>query len=161
MSESGVHSNNPVTKVFQANTGMGAMGSFLPFTSAGRLKATIDPIKANLAFDKLQEIRQNSPTGGAVGNVSDNDMKLLASVAGSLDPGQGEDRLDRTLRDVRKRYVDLLMTWGYSPQEINEATASWDQQPAAAPRPGAPPQAAAPGRGGAPARKLPPLVIRH
>jgi hypothetical protein len=52
-------------------------------------------------------MRESSPTGGAVGPVSDRDLSLLSSVVGALDVSQGEKQLDRSLDDINKRYLDI------------------------------------------------------
>lgn len=134
------------------NTGlMSAPGQLFTGSSTNKLEDTIAPIKANLAFGKLLEMRQNSPNGAAVGNVTDKDLELLAATAGALGVGQGEKQLDRSLRDIQQRYGDILIRLGYP------------AQPMAEPPPGtrAPAANAAPGAPAAPApSNLPKLVIR-
>jgi len=90
------------------NTGFpGAFGSRIPGSSTKKLESTLEPIKANLSFEQLKQMRESSPTGGAVGNVSDKDLSLLSSVVGALDVSQGEKQLDRSLDDINKRYLDI------------------------------------------------------
>ena len=151
---------NPITRFFNENTGVhgNALMAAMPWTHAGQLRETIEPIRARLAFDTLNQMRLDSPNGASLGNITDNDMKLLAASAGSLNVGQPEERLDRTLIDIRKRYVHLLKLWGYTDQDINEATANQEPSPAevtaSASRP-APASAGAPGRGPAPSAGQP------
>lgn len=68
----------------------------------------LDGIKANISFERLQEMRAASPTGAALGPVSDFENRLLQSVLGSLDPGQSEDQLRANLRRVRDIYVKII-----------------------------------------------------
>ena len=90
------------------NTGFpGAFGSRIPGSSTKKLESTLEPIKANLSFEQLKQMRESSPTGGAVGPVSDRDLILLSSVVGALDVSQGEKQLDRSLDDINKRYLDI------------------------------------------------------
>lgn len=106
------------------NTGLaGAVGGWLPNSETHKLQKTIDPLKANLAFGALSEMRANSPTGGALGNVTERELELLASTAGSLDVGQGEKQLDRSLTDIEKRYREILTRLGYAPQAAPEPQA--------------------------------------
>jgi hypothetical protein len=72
-------------------------------TPAHDLAGTLSTIKANIGFDKLQEMRANSPTGGALGNVSDNENKLLQSVWGALMQSQTEDQFKQNLDLVDKQ----------------------------------------------------------
>lgn len=83
--------------------------SKIPGTAAKDLSGYLDTIGANTAFKQLQDIRQNSPTGGAVGNVSDNDMKLLRSTIASLDPSQSNEKFTRDLHTVINAYGKVLM----------------------------------------------------
>tara|TARA_R110000868_G_scaffold206229_1_gene454984 strand:- start:177 stop:1835 length:1659 start_codon:yes stop_codon:yes gene_type:complete len=61
-------------------------------------------------FDALQEMRTNSPTGGALGNVSDADIRLLTASIGALGQSQNEedfyaslDVFERRLKQVQQR----------------------------------------------------------
>ena len=49
---------------------LGSATSWAPGTPAYDLGNTLSTIKANIGFDKLREMRDNSPTGGALGQVS-------------------------------------------------------------------------------------------
>ena len=90
------------------NTGFpGAFGSIIPGSSTKKLESTLAPIKANLSFEALKQMRDASPTGGALGNVSNEELALLAASAGSLDVSQGEEQLDRSLNDINKRYLNI------------------------------------------------------
>jgi hypothetical protein len=73
-------------------------------TTANDLDGYTDTIAANTAFETLQQMREQSPTGGAVGNVSDKDMQLLRSTISSMKPGQSTAK-------VRKDYINILQTY--------------------------------------------------
>lgn len=64
---------------------VGGLAKALPGSPAFRLKQRLDTIKANVGFDKLQSMREASPTGGALGAVSEQENLLLQAVFGSLD----------------------------------------------------------------------------
>lgn len=83
----------------------GAALSLVPGSDAFELNRMIDTIKANVTFDRLQQIRQNSPTGAAVGNVSDKDMNLLASSAGSLSPSMHPRTLEYNFNRIKQLYA--------------------------------------------------------
>jgi hypothetical protein len=89
------------------STGYGSWFDFVPNTDARKLKNYIDTIKANVGFDKLQQMRDNSPTGGALGQVSELENKLLQAVNGSLDPGQ-RDQLEENLKVIKEFYPQLV-----------------------------------------------------
>ena len=54
-------------------------------------------------FDALQEMRTNSPTGGALGNVSDADIRLLTASIGALGQSQNEEDFFASLNVFENR----------------------------------------------------------
>lgn len=84
------------------SAGLNALLKGVPETAAYNLDALLDPIKANIGFDKLADMRANSPTGGALGQVSDTENKLLQSVYESVKQGQSPDQLQANLLRLRK-----------------------------------------------------------
>lgn len=82
-------------------TGMvGAVMGAVPGTRARRLRAVIETIKSNVGFNYLQQMRELSPTGGALGNVAQQELASLQSVWGNLDPNASEEQLDGVLRQM-------------------------------------------------------------
>src|SRR5690606_36603495 len=51
-------------------------------TGANNLRALLGTIKANAGFDRLQAMRDSSPTGGALGQVSERELAFLQSTIG-------------------------------------------------------------------------------
>lgn len=88
-------------------TGYGNMLSVLPNTEARRLNNLLDTVKANIGFDKLQSMRDNSPTGGALGQVSEFENKLLQAVNGALDP-KDTKTLKKNLDSIKELYPKVL-----------------------------------------------------
>jgi hypothetical protein len=89
------------------STGYGTLLSRLPETQARALQNDLDTIKANIGFDRLQQMRDASPTGGALGNVSEMENKLLQAVNGALDPGQSA-QLKENLTTIKQLYGQVL-----------------------------------------------------
>lgn len=83
--------------------GYGSALSALPNTPARELAAAITTIKANLGFEELQAMRDASPTGGALGQVTERELAYLQSVQGSLDQARGPEELAATLREIQQR----------------------------------------------------------
>ena len=87
--------------------------SALPETDAGVLARYLETIKANVGFRALQEMRDNSPTGGALGNVSELELKQLNAVKGSLEIRTTAEQLLETLDTVdtstRRALLNLEM----------------------------------------------------
>lgn len=90
-----------LSQIDRLSAGPLAGTAFIPGSPARDLQATLDTIKSNVGFDKLQQMRNNSPTGGALGQVSEMENRLLQSVSGSLDQGQSPEQLKANLLNVR------------------------------------------------------------
>lgn len=82
---------------------MASATKWVPFSPAGKLSATLETIKSNIGFDKLQEMRDNSPTGGALGQVSEFENKLLQAVWGNLETSVGQEQFEENLVLVQKQ----------------------------------------------------------
>jgi len=72
-------------------------------TPAADLGALLETIQADAAFATLQKMRDNSPTGGALGAVSEKELGLLQSAAAALNQAQSPSQL----RDQLKKYKKL------------------------------------------------------
>lgn len=70
-------------------------------TDARNLRGDLDRIKANIGFDELNKMRRESPTGGALGQVTERELQFLQSVQGSLDQAQTPEQLERMLWDIK------------------------------------------------------------
>lgn len=82
--------------------GGGAILSGVPGTNAKSLKERLDTVKSNLGLDKLQELRDSSPTGGALGQVSNYENEILQKIQGSLDQAQDPQELVRNLQRLKE-----------------------------------------------------------
>jgi hypothetical protein len=80
---------------------VGSGAKYVPGTQAHGLARLIDTIKGNIGFDKLQAMRENSPTGGALGSISDFENKMLQSVLGSLEQSQDGASLRANLERLK------------------------------------------------------------
>lgn len=93
-----------------ANVGRSTAGmvgkalSKIPQTSAYELARTAETIRANVGFDRLQQMRDASPTGGALGQVAIQELVALQSSIASLDQGLSPARLRENLAKVREHY---------------------------------------------------------
>lgn len=86
----------------------GGILSMLPGTTAYDVDALISTVKANAGFDQLNKMRQNSPTGAAVGNVTEKELAYLQSVIGNLSLSQSKDQLVENLQRVRRAYQEVI-----------------------------------------------------
>lgn len=77
-------------------------------TSAYNLERKLEVIKANLGFQELAAMREASPTGGALGAVSERELTYLQATVASLDAGQSPEELRRGLEKARQHYQNWL-----------------------------------------------------
>lgn len=88
-------------------------------TDAFSLRKNLATIQANLGFDSLQKMRDASPTGGALGQVSERELDLLISAVAALDIGLTKDVLVKNLNEVRVHYNKWLETVKKANQETS------------------------------------------
>ena len=96
------NSNLPVTGTF------GPFLSRIPGTPGNDARVLIDTIKSRSTLDTLNALRAASPTGGALGSVSDQEDRLLGSAISSLDQSQTKEQFLFNLRRVKEYYIDAV-----------------------------------------------------
>ena len=74
-------------------------------TDARQMETYVQTLRSNLAFDRLQKMRDRSKTGGALGQVSNIELKLLESSVAALDPGS--KNFKQQLAEVRHQYENF------------------------------------------------------
>lgn len=77
-------------------------------TPANKVQNLLQTVRANSAFDRLQQMREASPTGGALGAVSDSELGLLQNAIGSLEQSNNSEDLVYNLRRVQRIYEDII-----------------------------------------------------
>jgi hypothetical protein len=77
-------------------------------TTAYDVDQALTSIKANLGFDRLQQMRDESPTGGALGQVAVQELNALQAALTSLAIGQKTETLRRNIEKVRTHYTNWL-----------------------------------------------------
>ncbi len=99
---------------------IGARTAAIPGTAAHDVSNLLDTIKANIGFDRLQQMRAASPSGGALGQVSEMENRLLQATFGALQQSQSEDQFRRNLNRLKDYYGKIIID-GMSPAEIEKA----------------------------------------
>lgn len=72
-------------------------------SDASNAEAIRSRLMALSAFSELADMRANSPTGGALGNVTERELDMLGNAAGSLDVRQSLEAVQKQLDDIIKR----------------------------------------------------------
>jgi hypothetical protein len=77
---------------------IGPLDAFTPnFGRARGAQAIYDALVATATLDELQQMRKASPTGGALGNVSDADIRILRQSIGAMGQDQPEEDFNESL----------------------------------------------------------------
>lgn len=101
---------------------VGVGASKIPGTDAYTLKTTLNTIVANLGFDKLQAMRDASPTGGALGQVAVKEIEFLQQTIASLDQGLTQQELAKNLAEIKASYGRLQKALSESLSEKQPTT---------------------------------------
>ena len=72
----------------------------LPGSKAGDLQKLVDTLASQEASDNLIQMRQDSPTGGALGNVSDKDIQLLKEARANLSTWQSPEQFRKSIETI-------------------------------------------------------------
>lgn len=72
----------------------------IPGSDAANARALLNTLKSQIAFGVLQDMRNNSKTGGALGNVSDAEGKRLESNLAALDTTQDVGQFKSKLKQI-------------------------------------------------------------
>lgn len=83
--------------------GQGIVGAINPYSSSAEVQRQVDVLKANATVESLNAMRAASPTGGALGSVTESENKMLAAKLGALDPSS-----PNFLRDLDDYELSLL-----------------------------------------------------
>lgn len=80
--------------------GLGSLIAVVPGTPAADLAANLDTLEANLSFERLAEMRANSPTGGALGQITVRELDLLGATIANIRNSQSPEQLRRNLQVI-------------------------------------------------------------
>lgn len=135
--------NHPGLK---GNTGLRGMLPNTPGSPAADAWALLNTLKSQVAFSVLQEMRNNSKSGGALGSVSNADMALLQSNLAALDKAQSYEAIkeqlvkiidftaqskDRMATSFNRQYGDRAETAMPTPTEPGKPGGAPSPKPAA------------------------------
>ncbi len=95
--------------VFNPVTGLGAeTAANIGGTNAANARALIDTLEANIAFDALAAMRAASPTGGALGAISERELTLLGATLSSLSQRQSPAQFNASLAQLEAIYTQIM-----------------------------------------------------
>ena len=80
--------------------------SNIPWTDSAEVARQVEVLKANAKVDNLQAMRDASPTGGALGSVTEGETQMLAAKSGALDPSS--PNFERDLADYTRTLLRVV-----------------------------------------------------
>lgn len=84
-------------------TGLRGAVPDIPGTDAANARAKLETLRSQVAFGTLQAMRDASKTGGALGAVSEKELKLLESNLAALSTAQSMSEFQAALDQIMKR----------------------------------------------------------
>ncbi|MCE7031734.1 hypothetical protein LY625_03730 [Lysobacter sp. GX 14042] len=87
---------------------IGSIADAIPGTPAADLRRDLGTLQAIAGFDELNAMRAASPTGGALGNVTERELAFLQSVVRNIENSQSPEQLRRNLQDFHR---ELRGSW--------------------------------------------------
>jgi len=87
----------------------------VPGTDADVLERYAESVKSNISIDRLQAMREASPTGGALGQVPVQQQEYLMQLLGSLDVTQKPPVLLDNMKRIYNIYMDAIHGVGNGP----------------------------------------------
>jgi len=87
-------------------------------TNALAFSEALTTLKGNVGFDTLSDMRKESPTGGALGQVSEMKLKQLNAALASLNPNLGSETLRKNINQVLEKYNRIL--YKFKPQLLQK-----------------------------------------
>lgn len=104
------------TRVAVNTVGLGALTSIkIPASKAFDFAADLEVLKADIGFGILQQMREASKTGGALGQVSERELAFLQATLGSLNQLQSAANFNKNLDRVQEsvnRWTSAVETSG-------------------------------------------------
>lgn len=132
--------NRVIDDVINSADGMttglgGSLMKMIPGTGASDMEANLKTVEADAAFSELQNMRDNSKTGGALGQVSERELALLSSAKAALSQSQSPEQFKENLlryKEVRNAAMENVanaykMDHGTFPQGYSPGGSSQSQ----------------------------------
>lgn len=95
-------------------TGLAAQATgWIGGTSGLELQSKYDTINAIMGFEELSKMRSQSQTGGALGNVTEMEIKLLQSTTAQLNKDLKADVQKGHLAQVKRKYLRIMVKAGF------------------------------------------------
>lgn len=86
--------------------GQGIIGAINPYSDSAEVQRQVEVLKSNAKVENLNAMRAASPTGGALGSVTEKEGAMLADKSGALDPSS--PNFERDLLDYELTLLQVI-----------------------------------------------------
>jgi hypothetical protein len=91
------------------NVGLfGMIAGVHPESDAAELRRQIGVLNSNASIENLMAMRQESPTGASLGNISNEENRMLAAAAGALDPNAKQEDFKNALDNYERTLLRIV-----------------------------------------------------
>ncbi len=106
---------------------VGTSTSGIGWTPGNEVARYLGTVEAHIGLDALNNMRQQSPTGGALGNVSNFEVQTLQAIMGSLKQDQRPEVLRYQMDRLHNYYLGVIH--GHTPEEagVDMTQEEWDK----------------------------------
>lgn len=87
---------------------VGRVAANLTESDAAELRRQVGVLTSNATIENLTAMRQASPTGGALGSVTEKEGAMLAAAAGAIDPNAGKAQVEKALDNYEKTLLRVI-----------------------------------------------------
>ena len=100
--------DDAISMVNPYTAGLGSYTNIIAGTPGTNLNSALKTIQADAAFSRLQEMRDASKTGGALGQVTERELALLQNARIALDQEQSPKALRENLEEYKRIRLNAL-----------------------------------------------------
>ena len=97
----------------------GTVMKVFPGSNASDVKSSIQTVVSSIGFDRLQAMRDASPTGGALGQVSERELSQLNASIGNLEQSQSGPQFRDNVRIVKAQLQRTIYFMNLRVQQYN------------------------------------------
>ncbi len=88
-------------------TGISSAFPTRPGSDAANVEALLETLRARLSFAELAKMKAASPTGGALGAISERELSLLGAAEQSLSVSQSQEQFSENLNNIESSLARL------------------------------------------------------
>ena len=100
--------------------GWGALLKIVPTTKSKDLSNLVSELKANVSFSTLNNMREASPTGGALGSVTEGELTLLGNSQSAFEQSQDSESLKKALKTLQYNFNAAINGGDYIDPDTGE-----------------------------------------